>query len=78
VPVWLVVIPATVVAVLVTSAGLMFLRLLIAGTYEEVFSPLRGIEGSWAALAPELLWPVWGPALGVAALAYARRRRDPG
>ena len=29
---------------------------------------------NWAALAPELLWPLWGFALGVATLAYYRRR----
>ncbi len=74
VPVALAVVPATIVAALVTSAGLMYVRLLIAGTLEEAFSPLRGIQGSWAALAPELLWPVWGLALAVAAYAYKRRR----
>jgi hypothetical protein len=30
---------------------------------------------NWAALAPELLWPLWGAALGAAALAYYFRRR---
>lgn len=29
----------------------------------------------WAALAPELLWQVWGIALGAATLAYYLRRR---
>jgi hypothetical protein len=28
------------------------------------------------ALAPELLWPVWGVALGAATLAYYYRRRN--
>jgi hypothetical protein len=30
---------------------------------------------NWAALAPELLWPLWGAALGAATLAYYCRRR---
>ena len=30
---------------------------------------------TWAALAPDLLWPLWGAALGAAALAYYYRRR---
>jgi hypothetical protein len=30
---------------------------------------------NWAALAPELLWPLWGAALGAATLAYDYRRR---
>ena len=56
----------------------MFVRLTTAGLIDEVFTPLRGIEGSWAALAPELLWPIWGPALPVAGFAYADRRRPEG
>ena len=78
IPAWLPVIPAVVVAALVTSAGLMFVRLTAAGLIDEVFTPLRGIEGSWAALAPELLWPIWGPALALAGFAYAYRRRPEG
>jgi hypothetical protein len=31
---------------------------------------------NWAALAPELLWPLWGAALGAATLAYYYRRRS--
>jgi hypothetical protein len=30
----------------------------------------------WALIIPALLWPVWGAALGAAALAYHYRRRD--
>lgn len=73
VPIWLAVIPASLVAVIVTNAGLMFVRLTLLGTLCEVFAFID--EGDWAALAPELLWPVWGVALGAATLAYYYRRR---
>jgi hypothetical protein len=64
VPVPVAVVPAMVVATAVTSAGLMFTRTVIV-------DPSRmnlGING------PAVLWPVWGAALAVAALAYRRRR----
>jgi hypothetical protein len=66
VPPALAIAPATLVAVSVTAAGLMFIRLVL----RDGFPP----EG-WATLAPELLWPLWGAALGAAAVAYAYRRR---
>jgi hypothetical protein len=72
VPPALAIVPAGLVAVLVTNAGLTFWRRTVLGT--TVFS-LTG--GDWAALAPELLWPLWGAALGAAALAYYLRRRPP-
>jgi hypothetical protein len=64
----LAVVPALLVAVVVTSAGVMFVRLIALGT--SPFGP-----GDWGALAPEVLWPIWGVALGTAALAYHYRRR---
>jgi hypothetical protein len=69
VPPAIAIVPASLVSVLVTSAGLMFWRrtLLGAGAFT-----LSGTN--WAALAPELLWPVWGFALGAATLAYYFRR----
>jgi hypothetical protein len=73
VPESLVVIPASLIAVLVTSAGMMFVRLVLTGTMSEVF--VFAEEVGWAALAPELLWPVWGVALAAATLAYHYRRR---
>ncbi len=76
VPVAFAVVPAAVVAALVTTAGLMFIRLAVSGTFDEAFAPLAGVKDSWAALAPELLWPIWGPALALAALTYARRRSN--
>lgn len=68
VPINLAVVPAMIVAALVTSAGLMFVRLVLLGGLEH-FGP-----ANWGAVAPELIWPIWGAALAVAALAYRRRR----
>lgn len=65
VPPMLAVVPATVVAVLVTSAGSMYIRMAF----------VTGVEGRWVTNMPETLWPVWGAALFVAALSYHRRRR---
>jgi hypothetical protein len=66
VPVLLAVVPATVVAVLVTSASL---SLLTNGALLD----LLGTAGM--AVLPMLLWPLWGVALGAATLAYYLRRR---
>jgi hypothetical protein len=66
VPVKLAVVPATIVAVFVTSASL---GLATAGA----FAQLAG--DSVALVAPMALWPVWGPALAAATLAYYLRRR---
>ena len=75
VPPALAIVPAALVAVVVTPAGLMFVRLMYIGTLWEVF---RFIDAEdWAAPAPELLWPLWGVALGAATLAYYYRRRGP-
>jgi hypothetical protein len=70
VPMALAIVPATVVTILVTAAGLMFWRRTLLGVGAFTLS-----GGSWAALAPELLWPLWGVALGAATLAYYLRRR---
>lgn len=73
VPIWLAVVPASLVSVLVTTAGIMFVRLTVTGAFSETFSFVG--EEDWAALAPELLWPIWGAALSAATLAYYYRRR---
>jgi hypothetical protein len=57
----------------------MFVRLTLSGALDELFSFFGEGEmalggENWAMLAPELLWPLWGFALGVATLAYYRRR----
>lgn len=65
VPPMLAVVPATVVAVLVTAAGGMYIRLIV----------VMGVEDKWVTSMPETLWPLWGGALFIAALAYHQRRR---
>jgi hypothetical protein len=66
VPVMLAVVPASLVSVLVTSASL---GLLSSGD-------LLGEAGTGGlAVAPMLLWPLWGAALATATLAYYLRRR---
>lgn len=74
VPIWFAVVPASLVSVLVTTAGLMFVRLTLFGTFSLGERALV-LDENWAALAPELLWPIWGVALGAATLAYYYRRR---
>jgi hypothetical protein len=76
VPPAMVIVPASLVSVLVTTSGLMFVRLTLAGSLGAVLG--EGVLGAenWAALAPELLWTVWGVALGAATLAYYYRGRS--
>jgi hypothetical protein len=62
------IIPAAAVAMLVTSAGLMYLRRLALGRV-DLTADTGGL------FVPEFFWPVWGAALGAAALAYHLRRR---
>lgn len=72
VPISLAVIPALLVAVLVTSAGLTYIRLTVTDRVGDLF----GVSATdWAAAGPELLWPLWGIGLAAAALAYYYRRR---
>jgi hypothetical protein len=75
VPRALVIVPATFVSVVVTSAGLMFVRIAISGTFRLGDNAVT-LGENWAALAPELLWPIWGVALGAGALAYYYRTRE--
>ncbi len=74
VPTALAIVPATLVSILVTSAGLMFVRLVLFGTFTLGDIDL-GLDQNWAAIAPELLWPVWGVALGTGTAGYYYRRR---
>ena len=70
VPVALAVIPATLISILIISAGLMFIRLALTGVFAEFFG-----SGNPATYVPELFWPLWGLALAAATLAYYYRRR---
>lgn len=64
---------ALAVSLPITSAGLMYVRKKLTG---EQVGP-AGAAGELGAWLPEMLWPLWGAALAVAALAYLARRRHP-
>jgi len=66
VPPAMAIVPASLVSVMVTSAGLHLVRSFLVNGF-----PAEG----WATTAPGLLWPVWGVTLGAATLAYHYRRR---
>jgi hypothetical protein len=76
VPSDLAVVPALAAAFTVTSAGLMFVRLVAGGRLGEAF--VFADEVGWTAIAPELIWPLWGIALALAAFSYRERRRRSG
>jgi hypothetical protein len=63
------VIPATIVAITVTTAGLMYVRVMVLGQVPG------GFAENIATVGPEMFWPLWGVALGAATLAYHLRRR---
>ncbi len=67
VPIRLATVPATLVAISVMSASVGFLT---ADGFMTMFT-----GGVSLATLPVLLWPLWGVALGAAALAYHLRRR---
>lgn len=62
---------ALAVCLPITSAGLMYVRKKLTG---EQVGPV-GAANELGAWLPEMLWPLWGAALAVAALAYLSRRR---
>ncbi|MCF6473433.1 hypothetical protein FAF44_34365 [Nonomuraea sp. MG754425] len=66
VPPLLAVIPAGFVSIIVTVAGLTYLRWTVAGRF--------ALE-EWGAWLPECFWPIWGAALATATVCYHRRRR---
>ncbi|MEU8325752.1 hypothetical protein AB0C33_45940 [Nonomuraea sp. NPDC048881] len=66
VPPLLAVVPAGFVSIIVTVAGLTYIRWTVAGRF--------ALE-EWGAWLPECFWPVWGAALATAAVCYHRRRR---
>jgi hypothetical protein len=74
VPAALAIVPGAAVSILVTAAGLMFVRAAISGSFAIGGHPIT-LRQNFGALAPELLWPLWGAGLGAATLAYRYRRR---
>ncbi|MFC4013859.1 hypothetical protein ACFOY2_41995 [Nonomuraea purpurea] len=65
VPPLLAVIPAGFVAIIITVAGLTYIRWTIAG---------RFALDEWGAWLPECFWPIWGAALATATVSYYLRR----
>jgi hypothetical protein len=61
------IIPASAVALRITSAGLMYLRWLALGRIDLT-------TDTWGLFVPEF-WPLWGGAIGSATLACHLRRR---
>jgi hypothetical protein len=55
----LAIVPARLVAVIVTSAGVMCWRLTLGGGFELGIGETVTLEDQWAAVLPELLWPAW-------------------
>ncbi|RVX45081.1 hypothetical protein EDD27_7858 [Nonomuraea polychroma] len=66
VPPLLAVVPAGFVSIIVTVAGLTYVRWTIAG---------RFALAEWGAWLPECFWPIWGAALATAAVSYHQRRK---
>ncbi|MFG2088952.1 MULTISPECIES: hypothetical protein [unclassified Spirillospora] len=65
------IVPASLVTVIVTEAGLMFNRALILGHNPDGGGKIIDL----VLTAPSQLWTLWGLALGAATLAYYLRRR---
>jgi hypothetical protein len=72
VPTNLAVLPALAAAFVVTSAGMMFVRLFVTGRLGRAFVFAEDL--GWVAIVTELLWPIWGAALALAAISYRERR----
>jgi hypothetical protein len=71
VPIALAVVPAAVVAVLLTVGGLT----IWSGYGQLATGAAATGEALWSFVGPTLLFPVWGAALAVATLGYYDRRR---
>lgn len=61
------IVPAGLIATVITAAGVCVLRVYLTGQFETV---------QLSAIWPMLLWPLWGLGLGVATVGYYRRRQD--
>ncbi|WP_066307623.1 hypothetical protein [Bacillus sp. FJAT-29814] len=75
VPIMLAVLPASIVAIAVTAAGLVFTFGILAAA-SHLF-PMDNIilSQGWGTMGPMIFWLPWGVALGLAAIAYYYRRR---
>ena len=73
VPVWLAVVPASVVAALLLPAGFSMINVGLSGG--GISTVLGDLGANWAAIGTTFLWPLWSLSLAAATLAYALRRR---
>ncbi|GAB3864904.1 hypothetical protein ACFFMR_32685 [Micromonospora andamanensis] len=74
VPPALAVVPATIVAALLTAAGLSLSRGLVAMTIGLTPATPSASLPNWGAWLAAPLWAIWGVALGAATYAYHQRR----
>lgn len=75
VPIMLAVIPASIVAIAVIAAGLVFTLGFLAVTLHLVPSDDIISTHIWGAVGPMIFWVPWGVTLGLAGIAYYYRRR---
>lgn len=71
VPVWLAVIPASVVAATLLPAGV---SMIVAAVDQLGVGSIGSLADNWAAIGVTFLWPIWSLALALATWAYALRR----
>ncbi|WP_409275043.1 hypothetical protein V1499_07370 [Neobacillus sp. SCS-31] len=75
VPIMLAVIPASIIAIAVTAAGLVFTFGILAIAFHLVPMDDIILSQGWGTMGPMIFWVPWGVALGLAAIAYYYRRR---
>ncbi|CAH2716783.1 hypothetical protein BACCIP111895_03971 [Neobacillus rhizosphaerae] len=75
VPILLAVIPASIVAIAVTAAGLVFTFSFFAVTFHLMPADDILLSSIGGAIGPMLFWVPWGITLGLATIAYYYRRR---
>ncbi|HAM80236.1 hypothetical protein [Ornithinibacillus bavariensis] len=76
VPILFAVIPASIVAIVLTSAGFIFTVGFLAVSLQMVHAEGIVISEIGGTIGPMLTWLPWGLALGLAAISYYYRRRS--
>ncbi|MBW8348576.1 hypothetical protein K0H71_03820 [Bacillus sp. IITD106] len=75
VPIMLAVIPASIVALAVTSAGFVFTFQFLSLILQFTTTDSIILEQLWGAVGPMVFWGPWGVSLGLSVIAYYYRRR---
>lgn len=75
VPIMLAVLPASLIAIAITAAGVVFTSAFLGVTLHLI--PADGVIFSqiWSTVGPMVFWIPWGVALGLATIAYYYHRR---